>query len=581
MGYVSVAINNDSASFLTDGSFSFQIGIAEPGRVTLTIRSDKYIPVAGHTIGLYDDGVRFYGGFVNEVTKRRLAWDGTFGSQIQCVSWEYAYTKRQIGFHRITGKNAGDCVRELIDKYGTDEVFQVGQIDDGATAEELGTMIFRNMSLAEALDELATRSNKTWWFNPDGIFYFSNRDLLVPTGITIDENDFTFRNPEHNERVQDYFNAVVIEYPVALVSDQEETFFGDGTTRSWTLPSYIEEILSIEVDGIPADVGILNEDTDMDFYYEVGGNVIYQESADPPFPSEEILIKYKPMGENYYRLSLDDEIAARAAIEGSSGRYEALIQDDESTTIEAVQNKANKFLDAHCPSRNGAPLGTILMSYKFVVDSRNHSVLNMLPGSLLDFEMFTSPNTQSVRPVMVNSLQISYMRTPGMFTGSPEDGVLVYTLDVTEYINKESVLGTLKHIFGGGGSASGGSSGAETKMATFVIYDTLPGNDVTNSRPIDVKGVLKKLSINNKYPTVNEISIRIKILRGPENVTEDIILDSGDLIIPAASPQKFLIRKSQFAMSPVQLNEDDFWIVDILSGDGTAVLTVTTEFLPN
>lgn len=462
--------------FHKQGSLAFSLDTNARGSGSaMFLKSNLTGVQSGVEISVFLKGVKVFGGTVESVDKQRIPSKVTTKgwTSVEFTSWEHRLESELIQTDVISGMNAGDTFKYIVDTYQRGAGFTYGQIEDGIGDTEMGVTKYQAVSIAEALDDLATRSNYLWGSSPDKVLYFVPKSLVVESDLVLTNAAKNIISHKSSESRQDYANAAmtVIGWD-QIGSTSSGELNGDGSTRDFTLPDVgvdparIDHIEKILLNGVEQNVGVTGVDTDKDFYWSSGNNVITQDSALPLLTSADVLeIFYFPLGRNVITYEDEDEITARQAIEGGSGRYEVAFQDTYNSDQVGALNKLKGYLDKQCPGRNGKPAGTLPNQHTIIVNSYvADAVTSLQPGQVFKIND-TNPDTGGETSLIVQNIscqEIAAIEGGGM-------GFLQYTVAAMDFGRRADFVDYFKGLIGSspGVAVGGGGSAAIEDQVVF------------------------------------------------------------------------------------------------------------------
>ncbi len=390
------------------------------------VRAEKGTPQIGKSIGIYDHGQRIFGGTVESVTLSPIAqraeseaWYDVIGA-----GWEQRLERHKIGAMAISGKTAGEIVDALINyAWGFGEFMSKGTIEDGASAADLGPMIFRGMSIWSAIQELAERSNYMAYVDPQHFLHFVPR-TFNEASIQAAAWLKNYRRPQILIDRADYFNAASIaisleaypalklDLPGDVAYPQFDAYDPDDGLKA---PLPIEAIGRIEINGVEQSLGIYGVDEDKVFYWRQGDSTIHWDGEEvSPSPDDTVTVEFWYVGQNIVSVEDPTEQEAVATAEGwGSGRYHAFFEDLELTDAAVAEARLEAFLNDHIPARNFGDVGEMPREYQWTMftdelvnpSTGAWSILDLMPGRKITFNPST-PEAQEVG-VIIQSLEVS------------------------------------------------------------------------------------------------------------------------------------------------------------------------------
>lgn len=249
-----------------------------------------------------------------------------------------------------------------------------------------------------------------------------------------------------------------------------QDFLGDGSSRDFSVDKPIDSQPTIKVDGVSKAVSIKNYIT-ADWYWTPGSPTVEQDVSQPILTAANTLsVEYTPR-ENIVVLGAKDDanIAARALLESTSGRYQAVISAADGATIATAATAAAAYLAAH-----KIPALQLAMR-SFASQAEAVGIGQTIAVSL--------PPLGVNATFLVESVQRSY---EGKIAATGEDAILHrFTLStgnvigdwVTKFASAWSVGGS------GGASAAGAVVQSGGGRATVQDLGTLTADTTANPSP--------------------------------------------------------------------------------------------------
>ena len=337
-------------------------------------------------------------------------------SKCRAVTYEQCLDKRMVALAVYDGQTCKQIITDIFDN----QLPEGGHVDIqswGATVQTGATIdwyVIDHVRVSDILDDLAARSGYAWWVGVNKDLYFCDRatspgTYFAPFSIT--DAAPNVRELSLETSLEGYRNRQHIRVNYAAFDVFTQTIDGDGVTDQWTLydagtsplvESLINYIESLTITTIStgtvrdATWGTDGVDTDKEFYFLQGDSYIRRETTSPATPltaDEQLVVKWRQLGNDVMTVENGTQVAVRAAIETTTGIYEHMI--DESSEIDAVGHlaKAQAILDAK------SVLGTVIEG---VTDENG-----LFPGMVLDIAISTPAFTGSV---LVDAVEAEYMK---------------------------------------------------------------------------------------------------------------------------------------------------------------------------
>ena len=453
--------SSSSQVFHMDGTLSFTLDTNNRGSGSVSFQSTKSNPVTGTEIGIYWIGTRIFGGTLETVARSRASARSTAQSTLACTftSWEHRLAEIRVQCIVVSGMDAGDLFQHIVTTYAAGEGFTFLDIRTGALAAALGQIKYEAVSVSDILDDLAVRSNFVWGSTPDKGLYYRSKALTSTSALALTNASKNIVQHSSTETREDYVNGGQIRVSWAgIPSETSGVLHGNGVIRTFNIPDVagipqlVDHIDKILLGGVEATFGILNIDTDKQFYYDPGSKTITQDVAEPVLTSADSLeIFYWILGRNIITYEDTAEIAARAAIEGSSGRYEVFLDDSNNISQVGALNKLKAYISKRAPGRNGAAAGTMPRVHVIEVWSYvANAVVDLVPGEVITINDL-NPTTGGVLSLLVQSIQVNEIAAFNV-TGR---GILKYTVNAVDYIRVDDFVDFFKGLAAGGGSITG------------------------------------------------------------------------------------------------------------------------------
>ncbi len=226
-------------------------------------------------------------------------------------------------------QNDTDMVRDVFTNIINDEgiILDIEGGEDFALPE----MSFNYVAASAFMDKMCELSGKMWTIWPNKVLYYGlASDNIAPWSIT--DAAYNCVSIKKRRTRETYKNVQYIVGGLDTTSTQTESQMGDGATKTFTTGYPVALAPTVTVNASAKTVGIRGVDVGKDFYWSVGTNEITQDSAGTPLTSSDTFtVVYNGQFPIVEAQQLDAQIIARQAIEGGSGRYEAMESHPEIT----------------------------------------------------------------------------------------------------------------------------------------------------------------------------------------------------------------------------------------------------------
>lgn len=205
------------------------------------------------------------------------------------------------------------------------------------------------MQVAQALDDVAKRSNYAWYIGNQGAdnkqfffhartarpapFYLYSGGSGAPNGTG--GNILASTHPKVSHPDMLYRNRMTIDGGIDTTTTITYILPADGLTQTWPLAYPVNATPVITVDGQLQTLGVSGVDTGKQFYYKIGSNVITQDASQtPPLKSDVPTIQY--VGQIPVRVTVDNTNGT-GIFAGTTGQAQLALIDGTSGIVEDYQ----------------------------------------------------------------------------------------------------------------------------------------------------------------------------------------------------------------------------------------------------
>lgn len=317
-------------------------------------------------------GNLIFAGTVDEVSESLPDADGVKFINCRCVDFNQIAGRFLVN-KIYTGQSLRQIVLNILGTNGAldnatrmwEEGILPGQIDEGPVITKA---VFPYKTVASCFDDLSRITGMVWNIDYNKrLNFFAVGTYQAP--FSIGDSNKAYRDLERRrERSNsDYRNRQFLRAGVDRTEAKVNKFVGDGTRTEFTLDYAIAELnpvpvspttptLAIRRAGLPQQVGIRGKDPDGDkattqWYYQVGENSISQnpDSAHhaPLADGEEFQVAYYGQFPIVLVAQSTNEIAARRTLEGGTGVYEDIEEDETIDGRDLASERADALLQVY------------------------------------------------------------------------------------------------------------------------------------------------------------------------------------------------------------------------------------------
>lgn len=497
-----VTIDFDGYSVL-HGTLSGTRALVRPGSAQMKFLGSTVVPTEGQRMRIFDSAPSMIlGGVITSVTAERAGNTSDTIYTVEMQSWEARIALRVCGgkvYNADNCANAGAIIKDVFDTFANNELYFYNDVDGanvdaGISIADLGDYDVTGKTVLDVCNELAERSEYYFYMTPEAHIFFIPKAAALTGGPTINVANQNYADPQVVKTMQEYFNQVKVRIAWEAFTPTVNTYTANGVAVEWTLTHPLDNVVSLTVAGIEVTHGA-ESDTSVDFWVAYGSNKLKQNTANPVYTTEEISISYHKVGGNIVVVNDSTEIAARVAIEGGSGIYEAPLIDAENIIDQAIATQRGEaFLSKHLPKFRGATAGTAPSVYRFTFRSYEADASKIVPGYLITLN-WTNPSSGGSKTLIVNSISFRdegyHYYDRGNSNSEKIDGYLVYTVEAHEFVAPLDETQYLREILRGtgGGTTSRAPSGGGTGITVPASTTTIEEHTLTAASTTITTGV--------------------------------------------------------------------------------------------
>jgi hypothetical protein len=383
----SLRISDDISSRNTCG-FTLIVPVPAPPAI------NYYRPDIGAVVTVTDGATTYFAGTIDSMTERRLFEpSGKVVYTVNCVDYNQILDRRLVA-RVYDNKTLGYIVNDIVTNDLSGEGITTTGVQTGPT---IVRAVFAYQTVADAFNDLSTLTGYSWSVGYDKDLAFFERSTNAAPFFYGDT--LKLRNVVVSTSRDQYRNRQYVRAGKDLTASRVESFKGDGAHKSFLMAYPFGEAPTITVNAVSKTVGIKNVDTGKDWYWAKDDNVLTQDDGAATLTSSDTLqVTYRGL---YPILALSedtDEIAIRQSVEGGSGKYDA-IEDDQTIDKGALaQYRAIGLLRKY---------GKIAQTVEFETDTRIQAGLSGLrSGQLMNGGLWLQ-GFDVIGDMLVESIQIT------------------------------------------------------------------------------------------------------------------------------------------------------------------------------
>lgn len=300
----------------------------------------------GMEVFIQDDADIIFGGTVDNF---KSYGDKVKYVAVTCVDFSQLIDTRIIA-DSFEDTLAGDIARAFITNKFVEEGITVGDIQDGLV---ISKAVFNYDNGNAAMNYLQEVTGFNWGINNiKELNFFERSTYTAPISLSdnslnykdlqVQKNRGQYRNKQYVRAGQDMSQEIVKEKPTPKPDGVSKTF----VTR---LPIAKKPRIYIDdVEVLQSDIGVNGLDKNKKYYFTFNSNTITQDDTETALLDiQKIEISYFGLYPLIVAAENPGEIEKRKTIEGGSGIYENIIQEQNINTREAAFQLANGKLDKY------------------------------------------------------------------------------------------------------------------------------------------------------------------------------------------------------------------------------------------
>ena len=325
-------------------SLSYNDRVNERTTCSFTLIEPNFIDI-GMEVRILEDGIEVFAGSVENYTQYG---DKVKYVSVSCVGFSQLIDKRVV-FDTFTNQTAGFITRSLLTQFFSQEGITEGDIQDGAL---INKSVFNYDNGNVAMNYIQETTGMNWTIDGDKkLNLFERSTYIAPFGITdastnysglkLKKNRDKYRNRQYVRAGKDVTKEIVKEKPTPKP---------DGVSRTFIVRLPIAQKPRLFIDDmevLQSDIGINGLDDSKKYYFSFNSNVITQEQSEVALDAQKIEITYRGLYPILVVADNPGEIKNRKNLEGGSGIYEDVSQeeniDERESAFQYAYGKLDKF----------------------------------------------------------------------------------------------------------------------------------------------------------------------------------------------------------------------------------------------
>lgn len=316
----------------------------------------------GEEVIITYDELKIFAGTIEEVVEN---FPGTFSDVtkfigVTCIDFNQIADRHLIANnYDAPNQKMGEVVSRIISDYLQADGIHEGVIEEGSN---LGKATYNYTKVSDALSNIAEMIGFMWYIDYDKRLHFRSRiGTTAPVNLSDTSHDYmklSLRRSRDNYRNIQYLRGGT----EISENKRTETIGGDGGRRNFPVsqaigsqPQVYVSILGLTGAYIQQTVGIKNQEEGKQWYWQSGSASITQDSSEPVLEGpvqdfsnpDYVRVVYNPIIPIIMGGTDHEQIAARQAVEGGSGIYEAIEDDSRISDSDLAFMRISGLLDRH------------------------------------------------------------------------------------------------------------------------------------------------------------------------------------------------------------------------------------------
>jgi hypothetical protein len=323
-----------------------------------------YSPVVGNSVEIANGATKIFGGEIHSITKWVEPGTSSLNWRVRCLDWSHICDRRIVTEVIPSTSPATDIaviVDDIVNRFLNGEGITTSGVFGGYPVTV--DLPFLNRPVSECFDRLSKLSGWQWIIDPDKDLFFgpavTSPITAAPFSLTASSDNW--RNLFAIQSLSQYRNVQVVQTRTPLetpVVDAWDMYDAAANVFWYPTTAPVTEAPTVKVNGVTKTIGELTNNTPPypgthDFYWlnpTVEEDILYGVYVDDVndwSSSDDLTIEYS--SQLVYQVVRTDAtaIADRAAIEGGSGRHEAVEDQNDLSTVASLNAHGDGLLRAH------------------------------------------------------------------------------------------------------------------------------------------------------------------------------------------------------------------------------------------
>jgi hypothetical protein len=345
----------DVTSLLLQGKCSFAKSINQRWtlRMLLYDRTQAHRPAAGQPFTLKEDGTTIFTGFIDQIdeyadmattvsnTSAPVYYD------CSCSSWASVCDHRMLDVTYPTGRDAYSIIQDIFNNTISADGITLGTFSALPFIQQ--PLVFQGVPVSQAFDSIRDYINEQWWIDETKALVFQAVGSGSVAVWTVDGTAEISGSFKVTTTTKDFRNIqwIATGAGISTVSRVDQKTVTSATDW-WFITSFPMTTVAptVTVNGVPQKV--FQREVDPNFqngwYWEPNFFGVQQGTQTAPPIGSIIQVTYDAATDNTTSAQNSASITARAAIEGTSGKWENVVQAQQIQSYQIAQQLAQGLL---------------------------------------------------------------------------------------------------------------------------------------------------------------------------------------------------------------------------------------------
>lgn len=346
---IEISINGEKVGkYLQPSSYRYTDNLNSVNRASFILidTANTYRPDVGQQVIVERDGIREFAGTIESIQESLPLGTTALFLKIECVDYNQIFDRHLVA-NAYTSQTLLQIVTDIINVQMPNENITLGGVETGPTIEKA---IFNYVSVTQAFNDLSKLTGYSWYLDYFKDLKFIDRgNFEAPFAINSGNQpirSFVYNRTRNQYRNKQYIRAG--EDSTDTITNELPTPKPDGVATTFILQFPLAVEPTIKVNTVAKTVGVRSVDTGKDWYWKKGEKEITQDSGGTVLTDSDTLeVTYKGLVPIIVRIDDEPEQGDRGSVEGGSGVYTAIEENQDIDSVEMAFERAEALIRRH------------------------------------------------------------------------------------------------------------------------------------------------------------------------------------------------------------------------------------------